>query len=77
MNEYELSNRADLEAINRSYAGKRLLCLTCMTVIQSAHRHDMRPCSCSTDDTKVWVDGGAAYMRVMWGSNARFIEVDS
>lgn len=76
MNRTELSNRADLEAIGRGYAGRRILCLTCMDVIQSHHRHHMCSCLCSTDDTRVRIDGGAAYTRMMVGKNARFIALD-
>jgi len=71
-----MQNKAELEAIKRGYAGQRVLCLNCMTIIQSQHPYDMHSCLCTEDEDRVWVDGGAEYLRFMYGSNAAFTLID-
>jgi hypothetical protein len=53
-------------------AGRVMICLTCMTEIQSKGRHDWVACKCKNDSTRVFIDGGSDYERVGFGSKARW-----
>ena len=70
-----IAEQAEAEAIRRGYAGRRVHCLVCDTVIQSQHRHDMHSCAC-TEGTRVYVDGGSVYLRIMWEDGADFAVLD-
>jgi len=37
----------------------RAMCMTCLDVIESKHRHDFKYCKCS----KIFLDGGNEYVR--------------
>lgn len=50
-------------------------CNNCDTTIESRYRHDFRRCSCASDDNAVWVDGGLAYNRRMFGEFCDYEEV--
>jgi len=50
-----------------------LKCLTCNTVVESVHRHNLVKCACPTDsDTFIFVDGGLLYQRYGYGMKAEF-----
>lgn len=51
-------------------------CNICGITIESIHRHDFVRCRCTTDDTAVWVDGGHAYNRRMFGKDCDYTEID-
>lgn len=53
-------------------AGRVLICLTCMTEIQSQSRHDFVTCKCKHDSTRVFIDGGGDYERVGFGNKAKW-----
>lgn len=57
-------------------AGRTLICLTCMTEIQSRGRHDFRRCACQSDSTSVSVDGGDWYERLLIGPKAKWVWKD-
>lgn len=42
-------------------AGPKVLCRTCLDLIQSMHRHDFVTCSCGA----ISVDGGSDYTRIL------------
>lgn len=50
-----------------------LRCELCDMVIVSQHRHHMNGCACP-ELSRVWIDGGTDYLRIMWGPSARFTE---
>jgi hypothetical protein len=50
-------------------------CLTCGVIIESQHRHDFRSCRCKNEKTAVAVDGGSAYMRRVFGPEAKWVEL--
>ncbi len=53
--------------------GLPVKCNTCGATIQSMHRHDFKWCDCpETSDTKIAVDGGADYLRMLFGSKANY-----
>lgn len=51
-------------------------CHHCDTVIESVHRHDFQYCNCPPDSTtRVFVDGGLAYLRRGYGPHANFTDL--
>lgn len=59
----------------RKLARNAVKCSTCLTVIESKHRHDFVRCKCPTDDTAVWVDGGLDYQRMLMGNSASWTDL--
>ena len=53
-----------------STSGPRMRCDTCGAIIQSKHRHDWVRCDCPTEDTHIFIDGGADYTRYGAGNRA-------
>jgi hypothetical protein len=48
-------------------------CITCDTVIESMHRHDLKWCNCTRDSgTGIYIDGGNDYIRMGFGSKAQW-----
>lgn len=52
--------------------GKAITCLTCGTTIRSKHVHHLVRCTCPTEETFVFVDGGDDYLRMGAGPQARW-----
>ena len=51
-------------------------CLHCNTIIVSEHRHDFKSCACP-EERRICVDGGKDYKRRVWGSGARWRDLES
>jgi len=50
-------------------------CNNCNEVIESVHRHDFVVCKCEDENLQVFVDGGHAYFRMMFGKHASWTDL--
>lgn len=53
-------------------SGRVMNCDTCGASIQSKHRHDFVSCGCTDSSTRISIDGGGDYERVLFGSKAKW-----
>lgn len=62
--------------ITKALTRNALHCNVCDTTIESVHRHDFRACKCPDSDdgsgTRVFIDGGLVYVRVLWSKDSDF-----
>jgi hypothetical protein len=50
-------------------------CNNCETAIESTHVHDFVMCMCEDEDLQVFVDGGHAYSRMVFGKKASWTDL--
>ena len=53
-----------------------VVCSWCGYTLISWHRHDIRTCRCTDPETRISVDGGRHYLKIMAGSKASYSEVE-
>lgn len=54
-----------------------VVCLTCHRFIESTRVHEMVGCACKRAETRVVIDGGSEYPRMVCGADAKWLRIQA